>query len=47
VRDVLVRYLEERRPSLDYTSLQHLLTAWAVPDSSAATSHRPERALSV
>lgn len=24
VRDVLVRYLEERRPSLDYTSLQHL-----------------------
>ncbi|MFJ2833551.1 hypothetical protein ACIPC1_39425 [Streptomyces sp. NPDC087263] len=24
VRDVLIRYLEERRPSLDYTSLQHL-----------------------
>ncbi|MFF7551241.1 tyrosine-type recombinase/integrase [Streptomyces canus] len=24
MRDVLVRYLEERRPSLDYTSLQHL-----------------------
>jgi len=41
VRDVLVRYLEERRPSLDYTSLQHLASRLAGAFWAAIEKHHP------
>ncbi|WP_405968993.1 hypothetical protein OG496_00190 [Streptomyces sp. NBC_00988] len=41
VRDVLVRYLEERRPSLDYTSLQHLASQLVGAFSADIEKHHP------